>query len=83
MGAVMGFLLGLAGHLALGWNLLVPVLLILLLLGVLGYLFWKRRTTTLTRNCRWRRVDEGQWRCAFCGAEVNSEGAPLICLHRT
>ncbi|MCK0150570.1 hypothetical protein MWU54_11080 [Marivita sp. S6314] len=58
----------------------MPVLLILLLLGVLGYLYWKRASTTLTRDCRWRRIGPGQWRCAFCGAETASQDSPLMCL---
>ncbi|HKK97328.1 MAG TPA: hypothetical protein VJ928_04050 [Marivita sp.] len=58
----------------------MPIFLILLLLGVLAYLYWKRTATTLTRNCRWRRVAPGQWWCAYCGAEDQSEDAPLRCL---
>ena len=58
----------------------MPVLLIALLLGVLGYLYWKRRTTTLTRYCRWRRVNQDEWKCMYCGAETKSDGSPLLCL---
>ncbi|MFP7569877.1 hypothetical protein ACGKZZ_03775 [Marivita sp. S2033] len=58
----------------------MPIFLILLLLGVLAYLFWRRKTTTLTRECRWRQVQLGQWRCAFCGAETASQSSPLVCL---
>ncbi|MCG7622017.1 hypothetical protein [Epibacterium sp. Ofav1-8] len=58
----------------------MPVLLILLLLGTLTYLYWRRRTTTLTRNCRWRQDRRaGGWRCAFCGAVEGGAGAPLHC----
>jgi hypothetical protein len=60
----------------------MPVLLILLLLGVLAYLYWRRKTTTLTRECRWRRTAVGQWRCAFCGAEFASDDSPIVCLKR-
>ncbi|NIZ12880.1 hypothetical protein [Phaeobacter sp. HF9A] len=59
----------------------MPILLILLLFGTLGYLYWRRKTTTLTRNCRWRadrRV--GGWHCAFCGARDAGEGSPIHCL---
>lgn len=58
----------------------MPVLLIALLLGVLAYLWWKRTRTTLTRDCRWRQTEPGHWRCAFCGAEMDSEASPLRCL---
>lgn len=58
----------------------MPILLLLLLLGVLGYLWWRRQTTTLTRNCRWRDDrTRGLWVCAFCGAET-PEGPPRNCL---
>jgi len=58
----------------------MPVLLILLLLGTLAYLFWRRRTTTLTRDCRWRqdRRTSG-WRCAFCGAQESGAASPIHC----
>jgi len=59
----------------------MPVLLLLLLLGVLGYLFWRRKTTTLTRDCRWRRAPDGEgWRCAFCGASDPDPTPPRDCL---
>lgn len=60
----------------------MPILLILLLLGVLAYLYWQHKTTTLTRECRWRRTAPGQWRCAYCGAEMVSEDSPTVCLRR-
>ncbi|MCI5109348.1 MAG: hypothetical protein MRY75_02245 [Marivita sp.] len=60
----------------------MPILLILLLFGVLAYLYWRHKTTTLTRECRWRRTAAGQWRCAFCGAEMTSETSPVVCLRR-
>ena len=61
----------------------MPVLLILLALGVLGYLYWRRATTTLTRDCRWRqdKARDG-WRCAFCGAEKPGSDEPKDCLRR-
>ena len=58
----------------------MPIFLILLLIGVLAYLYWQHKTTTLTRECRWRRVAPGAWRCAFCGAEMASEKSPTVCL---
>jgi hypothetical protein len=60
----------------------VPVLL-LLGLGVLAYLWWRWRTTTLTRECRWREdrvAGPGHWRCAACGAETITAGEPRACL---
>ncbi len=57
------------------------VLLILLAAGTFAYLWWLRTRTTLTRACRWREDrTAGLWRCAYCGAETVSEGAPLVCL---
>jgi hypothetical protein len=51
----------------------MPLLLLLLLLGVLLYMWLSRRNSTLTRNCRWR-LDRSSgaelYRCAACGAEV-------------
>ena len=59
----------------------VEPLLVILLVGTLAYLWWKRRTTTLTRLCRWREDKaEDDWRCASCGARTRSDGAPSACL---
>ena len=59
----------------------MPVLILLLAIGVFGYLYWRRKTTTLTRNCRWRlHKAEAQWRCAFCGATTASVAEPRACL---
>jgi len=61
----------------------MPLLLILLALGVLGFLWYVRATTTLTRDCRWRQDKaRGVWRCAFCGAETEGENQPKDCLRR-
>ncbi|WP_065328989.1 hypothetical protein [Tritonibacter mobilis] len=61
----------------------MPVLLILLLLGVLSYLYWRRHTTTLTRDCRWRRARSGPgWHCAFCGAVDDDAQPPRHCSRR-
>jgi hypothetical protein len=57
---------------------MLPVL-ILLLVGTLGYLFWRRMTTTLTRECRWRQTGPGHWRCSFCGATADGETQPTHC----
>jgi hypothetical protein len=63
----------------------VVPLLILLGIGVFAWLAWRWRTTTLTRDCRWRRDrtgGPGHWRCAACGAETDlPDGAePRDCL---
>lgn len=59
----------------------MPLLLLVLLAGVLLYLWLARRGTTLTRACRWR-LDRTRgpehYRCAACGAEA--EGRPRDCL---
>lgn len=58
----------------------MPLLLLLLLLGVLAYLYWQRRTTTLTRNCRWRAdhaQGPGQYHCVSCnGRTKTADGQP-------
>ncbi|KAJ55036.1 hypothetical protein ACMU_14870 [Actibacterium mucosum KCTC 23349] len=61
----------------------MPVLLLILLLGVLAFLWWRRSTTTLTRNCRWRQDRKaGQWRCNYCGATLPDTGKPPVdCLN--
>jgi hypothetical protein len=52
------------------------VLLVLLVIGVLLYLFWVQRTTTLTRQCRWREDrrfdhdDRRLFRCLACNAKT-------------
>jgi hypothetical protein len=53
------------------------VVLILLLVGVVAYLFWQSRTTTLTRRCRWREdrsFDHDSlrlFRCMSCNATTH------------
>ena len=60
-------------------GVMLPLLLVLAI-GTFGYLWWRWRTTTLTRECRWREDrGRGVWRCAFCGAEAG-EGPPRVCL---
>ncbi|MBE2275000.1 MAG: hypothetical protein IAE87_01755 [Rhodobacteraceae bacterium] len=52
----------------------MPVLLILLLAGVVVFLWLTQRNSTLTRDCRWRldrATAPGHWRCAACGAECD------------
>ena len=62
----------------------MAILLIFLGLGVLCYLVWKRRLTTLTRNCRWRLDrDAGVWTCAYCEQSVEigpTETEPTMCM---
>ncbi|NND43424.1 MAG: hypothetical protein HKO04_15255 [Silicimonas sp.] len=63
---------------------MVP-LLILLLLGVLAYGWWRWRFTTLTPLCRWRQDRaSGDWVCATCGARTETDGkAPRACLRKS
>ena len=57
-------------------------ILVVILLAVLAYLWWRWRFTTLTRDCRWREDrKKGVWRSAFCGAETEG-GPPRVCLRR-
>lgn len=61
---------------------LMPILLLALLLAVVAYLWWQWRTTTLTRECRWRQhKTTGDWRCSYCGA-VTDQGPPKLCLRK-
>ena len=58
----------------------MPLLLLLLLLGVLAYLYWQRRTTNLTRNCRWREersLGVGHYHCVSCNGRTETpDGQP-------
>ena len=59
----------------------MPALLVLLLIGVLAWLWLARRGRTLTRACRWREdrtTGSDVWRCAACGAVTH--GTPRDCL---
>ncbi|WP_082645611.1 hypothetical protein [Phaeobacter sp. CECT 5382] len=59
----------------------MPILLLLLLTGVFGYFIWRRKTTTLTRDCRWRLERSlGHWRCQSCGEVKPGEATPRDCL---
>ena len=59
----------------------MPILLLLLAFGVLGFLWYQRATTTLTRDCRWRQDKANDlWRCAFCGAETKGAEEPKDCM---
>ncbi|NEX47455.1 hypothetical protein [Pseudotabrizicola algicola] len=58
----------------------MPLLLLILLLAVLGYMWITRRNSTLTRSCRWRQErSAGQWRCVSCGAVKPGEAEPRDC----
>ena len=49
---------------------LLPIIIIAIFLGM----WWMRRGSTLTRNCRWREdraTGPGHFRCAACGAEID------------
>ncbi len=61
----------------------MPLLALLLVAGVFGFLWYQRRTTTLTRNCRWRLGKVGAiWRCAYCGATQPGLDEPKDCLRK-
>ena len=57
-------------------------LLLALGFGALAYMAWKRRMTTLTRNCRWREDRKaGDWVCAYCHQRTSTSGRPpTVCL---
>ena len=58
----------------------MPVLVLLLLTGVLIYFVWRDRTSTLTRNCRWRQQRSLDcWRCSACGAVQPGAASPKGC----
>ncbi len=59
----------------------MPVLLLFLALGVLGFLWSQRVTTILTHDCR-RRQDKAKdvWFRAICGAERKADEDPKDCL---
>ena len=58
----------------------MAILLLILGFGVVAYMTWKHRMTTLTRNCRWRQDRAaGEWVCAYCSERVVSEKEPLVC----
>lgn len=49
----------------------MPLVLVLLLVAVFGYLWIARRKSSLTRTCRWRldrTLGANTHRCAACGA---------------
>ena len=59
----------------------MPLLLLALVLGVFVYFVWRAKTSSLTRDCRWRQNrSDGLWRCAYCGAEKAGEDMPRQCL---
>ncbi len=59
----------------------MPLLLLVLLIGVLTYLWVVRRRSSLTRACLWRQErSAGQWRCAACGAVQAGQATPRNCL---
>ncbi|MBE1297282.1 hypothetical protein [Phycobacter azelaicus] len=60
----------------------MPILLLILLAGVFAYFIWRRSTSTLSRNCRWRAErSKRQWRCTYCGAVQPGEAQPRHCLN--
>ncbi|MFO1203118.1 MAG: hypothetical protein U1E58_10845 [Tabrizicola sp.] len=62
----------------------MPLLLLVLAVGVYLFLWYQWRTTTLTRDCRWRldrSVAPDYRRCAVCGAEARGR-EPRDCLRK-
>lgn len=64
----------------------------IVILVVLAAMWWMRRHSTLTRQCRWRpdlahSAPAGQvhFRCAACGAETDCPHGktPNACLHQS
>ncbi|PHQ93977.1 MAG: hypothetical protein COB40_13215 [Marinosulfonomonas sp.] len=58
-------------------------LFIPLIIVVIALMFYRFKTSRLTRDCRWRQDRaRGLYVCAFCGAEIACENdkAPNICL---
>ncbi|WP_170327169.1 hypothetical protein [Ruegeria arenilitoris] len=59
----------------------MPILFLLLAAGVFAYFIWRSRTSSLTRDCRWRQHrKEGVWICAYCGARQEGVTSPTTCL---
>lgn len=58
----------------------MPLVLIILVVALI-VMFYRFKTTSLTRNCRWRQDRaQGAWRCSYCGAEQPDTGKPpTIC----
>lgn len=64
---------------------MLPVL-VMLLIGVLAYGWWRSRYTTLTSACRWRQDRAaGDWVCAACGARTTTPDnrTPRHCLRNS
>jgi len=65
----------------------MPVLLLALLVAVLGYMWFARRGSTLTRACRWRldrTLGESTYHCVACGATCDPGlgNKPRHCLRK-
>jgi len=59
----------------------MPLVLIIAVIAF-ALMFYRYRTSGLTRNCRWRRVNaDGLYECAFCGATTTTTTgrAPDVC----
>lgn len=66
----------------------MPVFLLIGLIAFFVGAWLIRQRSTLTRYCRWRldrSKGEGQWHCAYCGAECTLQKGkePRHCLRHT
>jgi len=65
----------------------MPLLLLLLLVGVLLYMWLSRRNSTLTRDCRWRldrSAGTDHYACSACGKVMDCAPGktPRDCLRK-
>ncbi|MEY8830227.1 hypothetical protein AB9K34_17765 [Sedimentitalea sp. XS_ASV28] len=63
------------------------ILLVFLLIGVAAYFTWRWRSSTVTRQCRWRAdrsVAADYYRCLACGGHMRTgtDRAPRVCMAR-
>lgn len=60
----------------------MPIIILVLIFGVLVYLFLTRNNDMRDKNCRWRQDRAAQaWDCSYCGARIESDSnaAPTEC----
>jgi DNA-directed RNA polymerase subunit RPC12/RpoP len=60
----------------------MPLVLIIAVVAF-ALMYYRYRTSGLSRNCRWRRInDRNEYECAYCGAKTFAKPGktPDICL---